>query len=149
MHFNTVFVGLVAAASNALAAPALNTRAEAVSAMAKIPQWEIQCFTRTCNEKDTSCHVSFAINTQTSAPTSCSYTVTGAPASRAPANGITCGPYTVSSGWSGQFGPENGFTTWAVVDQAKRLIAWPAYTDRELVNGEAVTPDKSFSPQTI
>jgi len=113
------------------------------------PQWVIQGFTRTCNAADTSCTVSFAVNTQQSPATACSYTVTGSPASQASTNGITCGPYTISSGWSGQFGPGNGFTTWSVVDFSKRLIVWPAYNDRELVNGAAVTPDKSYAPQNL
>ncbi|KAJ4286171.1 hypothetical protein N0V88_008115 [Collariella sp. IMI 366227] len=149
MHFNTVVLGLVAAATGALAAPALDTRADAVSAMAEVPQWKIKSFKRSCNSEDTSCDISFSIDTQAVPTTSCSYTVTGTPASRASTNGITCGPYTVTSGWSGQFGPENGFTTWSVVDWGKRLIVWPAYSDRELVNGVAVTPDKSYAPQTL
>jgi hypothetical protein len=149
MHFNTVALGLVAAASSAIAAPALDTRSGTVSAMAEVPQWTIKSFTRTCNAENTSCNVAFGIDTQTAPVTNCSYTVTGAPASQASTNGIACGPYTISSGWSGQFGVENGFTTWSVVDWSKRLITWPAYTDRELVNGQAVTPDKSYAPQTL
>lgn len=148
MHFNAVLFGLVAGASHALAAP-LDARSDAVSAMADIPQWKITAFTRSCNSGDTSCTVSFGIDTQTAAATSCTYTVTGSPASQASTNGIICGPYTISSGWSGQFGPGNGFTTWSVVDWTKRLIVWPAYSDRELVNGVAVTPDKSYAPQTL
>jgi hypothetical protein len=35
------------------------------------------------------------------------------------------------------------------VDWSKRLIVWPAYSDSELVNGKAVTPDKSYAPQTL
>ncbi|KAK4039661.1 hypothetical protein C8A01DRAFT_46918 [Parachaetomium inaequale] len=149
MQFNTVFLGLVAAASSAMAAPTLDTRSGAVSAMAEVPQWTIKSFTRTCNADDTSCDVTFGVDTQTAPVTNCSYTVTGSPASRASTNGIACGPYTISSGWSGQFGVENGFTTWSVVDWSKRLITWPAYNDRELVNGQAVTPDKSYAPQTL
>jgi len=149
MHASTVFLGLVAAASNAIAAPSLNTRSQAVSAMAEVPQWTFKSFTRTCNADDTSCVVSFGVDTQTAPVTNCSYTVTGAPASQTSTNGITCGPYTISSGWSGQFGPDNGFTTWSVVDWSQHLIVWPAYNDKELVNGQAVTPDKSYAPQTL
>jgi hypothetical protein len=149
MHFNTVLLGLVAAASSTFAAPTVDTRAESVSAMAEVPQWIVKSFTRTCNAGDTSCTVTFGIDTQTAPVTSCSYTVTGAPASQASTNGITCGPYTISSGWSGVFGPGNGFTTWSVVDWSKRLITWPSYADHELVNGQAVTPNKSYAPQTL
>ena len=149
MHLNNILFGLVAASSNVLAAPALDTRAESVSAMAEVPQWTIKSFTRTCNAGDTSCTVSFGIDTHTTPVTSCSYTVTGSPASQTSTNGITCGPYTISSGWSGVFGPGNGFTTWSVADWSKRLITWPAYADHELANGVAVSPDKSYAPQTL
>lgn len=149
MHFNTIFLGFVAAASSAVAAPAIDTRAESVSAMAEVPQWIVKSFTRSCDKDDTSCNVKFGIDPQNAPVTSCSYNVTGSPASQASTNGITCGPYTISSGWSGVFGPGNGFTTWSVVDWSKRLIAWPAYADHELVNGRAVTPDKSYAPQTL
>ncbi|GAB1321101.1 hypothetical protein MFIFM68171_11311 [Madurella fahalii] len=149
MHFNAAILGLIAAASNAFAAPTMESRSEAVSAMAAVPQWTINSFTRTCNADDTSCTISFGVDTSTAPVTNCSYTVTGAPASQAPTSGIACGPYTISSGWSGQFGPDQGFTTWSVVDRSLRLIIWPAYTDRELVNGVAVTPDKSYAPQTL
>ncbi|KAK3379050.1 hypothetical protein B0T24DRAFT_144615 [Lasiosphaeria ovina] len=149
MYFTTSILGFLAA-TTALAAPALSSRADgSVSAMAAVPQWTIKSFTRSCNAADTSCNVSFGVDTHLAAVTNCAYTVTGSPASQATTGGISCGPYTVSSGWSGQFGPGNGFTTWAVVDQAQRLIVWPAYQDRELVNGVAVTPDKSYAPQNI
>jgi hypothetical protein len=114
-----------------------------------VPQWTIKSFTRTCNPADTSCVVTFAVDTGLATPTGCGYTVTGAPASRTSVNGINCGPYTISSGWSGVFGPNNGFTTWSVVDFGKRLIVWPAYADWELVNGVTVTPDKSYAPQNL
>lgn len=149
MHLQLSTLSFIAVATGTFAAPALDTRSEAVSAMAAVPQWTIKSFTRNCNAADTSCTVSFGIDTQTAPVTSCSYTVTGAPASQASTSGITCGPYTISSGWSGQFGPGNGFTTWSLVDWSQHLIAWPAYSDRELVNGAAVTPDKSYSPQTL
>ncbi|KAK4233962.1 hypothetical protein C8A03DRAFT_38291 [Achaetomium macrosporum] len=152
MHFNTVLLGLAAAAGTAVAAPSnnINARSQTVSAMAAVPQWTVKSFTRTCNDADTQCTISFGIDTQSGAPaTNCSYNVTGSPASRAATNGIACGPYTISSSWSGQFGDGNGFTTWSVADWSKRLIIWPAYSDRELVNGKAVTPDKSYAPQTL
>ncbi|KAK0666550.1 hypothetical protein QBC41DRAFT_148810 [Cercophora samala] len=146
MQLTTVLLGLV---GTALAAPALEAR-EAVSAMAPTPQWVVKSFTRTCNKADTSCKVTFGVDTQSGAAvTNCSYTVTGAPASRAPTNGVTCGPYTLSSSWSGQFGEGNGFTTWSLVDWSKKQIVWPAYADWELVNGKAVVPDKSYAPQTL
>ena len=137
-------------ATSALAAPSVpRADANTVSAMAAVPEWTIVNFTRTCNKTDTECVVSFAVDTHVSPVTACSYKVTGAPASRTSTNGIVCGPYTLSSGWSGQFGPNNGFTTWSLVDWSKKLIAWPAYSDAELVNGVAVAPNKSYAPQNL
>ncbi|KAK4187516.1 hypothetical protein QBC35DRAFT_498471 [Podospora australis] len=147
MQLNTLLLSLLATATSGVLAAPLESRA--VSAMAETPQWILKGFKRTCNAEDTSCVVTFAVDTQTAPATGCTYTVTGAGASRASTSGITCGPYTISSGWSGQFGPENGFTTWSVVDWSKKQITWPAYTDKELVNGKAVTPDKSYAPQTL
>jgi hypothetical protein len=146
MQLTTTLLAIIAA-SAAIAAP-LEARSE-VSAMAAVPQWTIKSFKRTCNAADTSCTVSFGVDTHLAPVTDCSYTVTGAPASRTSTSGITCGPYTISSGWSGVFGPGNGFTTWSLVDWSQRLITWPAYSDSELVNGVAVTPDKSYAPQTL
>lgn len=83
-------------------------------------------------------------------------------------------PYSVTSGWSGQFGPGNGFvrtypqpprtkttcpiittdtkapqTTFAVANYPANLIVYPAYTDKEVAAGTVVTPDKSYAPQSI
>ena len=52
MQTITSLLGLVAAATLAVAAPA---PAKAVSAMAAVPQWTIEGFVRTCNSADTSC----------------------------------------------------------------------------------------------
>ncbi|KAL2155661.1 hypothetical protein VTH82DRAFT_403 [Thermothelomyces myriococcoides] len=144
MQYNTFLLGLLAAAGSVSAVPTLNTRADAVSAMADVPQWIIKSFTRTCNKDDTKCKISFGVDTQLEPVTECSYTVTGNPASQTPVNGIECGPYAISSGWD-----PLGFTVWSVVDWEKRLIVWPAYTDEELVNGKPVTPDKSYAPQAL
>ena len=142
MQYTTILLGILATVT---AAAPTNT----VSAMAEVKPWIIKSFTRTCNHADTSCVVTFGIDTQTAPVTNCQYTVTGAPASRAATSNIACGAYTVSSGWSGQFGEGNGFTTWAVGDFGKKLITWPAYSDRELINGKAVVPDKSYVPANL
>ncbi|KAL2195307.1 hypothetical protein P885DRAFT_79246 [Corynascus similis CBS 632.67] len=144
MHCNTVVLGLIATAGSVFAAPAQDHRSGVVSARDEVPEWTITSFTRTCNEDDTSCDVSFGIDTHLAPVTDCFYTVTGTPASQAPANGITCGDYTISSGWD-----PNGFTTWSVVDYNNNLIVWPGYNDNDLVNGQAVTPDKSYPPSPI
>ncbi|KAK4208559.1 hypothetical protein QBC37DRAFT_296438 [Rhypophila decipiens] len=149
MHASTIFMTLLSA-SGALAAPAVG----AVSAMAAVPQWTIKSYTRTCDKSDLSCAVKFSVDTKIAgAPvTACNFTLkkTGAtPASQAPIDNVTCGPFKVGSGWSGQFGPGNGFTTLSVVDFSKKLIVWPSYSDAEIVNGKAVSPDKSYAPANL
>lgn len=67
----------------------------------------------------------------------------GFPASRQEVSRRECqGGFTVSSKWSGQFGEENGFTTLAVIRGSK--IAWPAFSDAQLVDGVPVEPDQSY-----
>ncbi|GKU14751.1 unnamed protein product [Fusarium langsethiae] len=61
---------------------------------------------------------------------------------------VKCGDYTVTSGWSGQFGPGNGFTTFSVVS-SKRQIVWPAYTDKQVQGGKVVKPDQSYTPANL
>ncbi|KAL8377690.1 hypothetical protein RB595_008399 [Gaeumannomyces hyphopodioides] len=148
MQFTTAtIITLLAAAASA--APAAG-KVAAVSKMAVGSQWTIVDFKRTCNDADTSCAVSFTIDAGAGSATACAYKVDAAKeASRASAAGKTCGDYTVSSSWSGQFGEGQGFTTLAVVDNVNRLIAWPAYTDKQLVNGKAVSPDQSYTPARL
>ncbi|KAI8625941.1 hypothetical protein F5Y19DRAFT_448471 [Xylariaceae sp. FL1651] len=135
MQFTTTVIAAILSASTVFAAPAA------------IPNWTMQGLKRVCNAADTSCTWSFGINTNTGAAvTPCSFVVTGAPASQSNSNGNqACGTFSVSSGWSGQFGPGNGFTTLAVYNNANKQIAWPAYTDVELAGGKTVTPDKSWA----
>ncbi|KAI1847499.1 hypothetical protein JX265_000749 [Neoarthrinium moseri] len=140
MHFSTAVISAVLSAT-ALAAPALESRAD--------PNWTITSMKRVCNAADTSCTWTFGIDTHLSAATPCSFTVTGSPASQTSNTGSTCGAYTVSSGWSGQFGPGNGFTTLAVVDNTRRKIAFPAYTDKQLAGGAVVTPDQSYPASSL
>ncbi|TLS30666.1 hypothetical protein PpBr36_03938 [Pyricularia pennisetigena] len=148
MHFTTTTIlALAATLTGAVPTPA----GQAKSMVADVPQWTMTDFTRTCNDADTECKVQFGIDTNAggnSTATPCSYSVTAeSKASRASVANVDCGKYKVSSGWSGQF--EVGFTTLSVVDSEKRLIVWPAYTDEQLVNGKAVSPDQSYAPQTL
>lgn len=113
------------------------------------PQWTIAKFQRVCNTANTSCKYSFNINTHTAPVTPCSYTVTGNNAADASVNGKTCGVYTVSSNWSGQFGPGNGFTTLAVVNNQLKQIVYPAYKDVQLAGNKVVTPNQSYTPQNL
>ncbi|KAI1073799.1 small secreted protein [Whalleya microplaca] len=146
MQFTTTILAAILSAT-ALAAP--TPAAEVKSAMADVPQWTIEGLKRVCDQADTSCTWSFGIDTHLAPTTACSFTVTGSPASRTGSSGHVCGDYTVSSGWSGQFGEGNGFTTLSVVDFGKKLITWPAYTDKQLANGAVVTPDLSYAPTVL
>ncbi|KAL8997616.1 MAG: hypothetical protein Q9169_003163 [Polycauliona sp. 2 TL-2023] len=144
MHFSTIFLAAVGAMP-VFSAPA---PANAVSMMAAAaPQWTIKSFVRTCNAANTSCKYSYSIDTHAGAPTLCTYTVTGNPAARTSYNNVKCGAYTISSNWSGQFGPNQGFQTLAVV--TGRTIIYPAYTDTQLANSKVVSPDQSYGPQSL
>ena len=132
-------------ASSAFAAPA-DTSAK--SMMADTPQWTLQNTKRVCNTEDTSCTWTFGIYPGSGDATPCTYIVEGAPASRANGGPATCGEYTVTSGWSGQFGEGNGFTTLSIVNEARQII-WPAYTDKQLAGGVVVKPDQSYAPAAL
>jgi hypothetical protein len=146
MQFTTLLVSALLSATG-LAAPS-QPRAAAISMMAEATTWTITGLSRVCNAADTSCTWSFGINNG-SATTPCTEVVTGSPASQTNGGPATCGAYTVTSGWSGQFGAGNGFTTFAVVDYATGLIVYPAYTDKQVASGALVTPDQSYTPQAL
>ncbi|CEJ83821.1 hypothetical protein VHEMI03270 [[Torrubiella] hemipterigena] len=113
------------------------------------PDWTIKGLKRACDGTK-SCTWNFTVDT-TKEKTDCKYVVFSSgstPADQANGGPSTCGPYTVTSGWSGQFGPDNGFTTFAVKNDAKKLISYPAYTDKEVKDGKTVA-DKSFKVYTF
>ena len=95
------------------------------------------------------CNWSFKIDEHTAPATSCAFKVTGTPASQTDSSGHVCGGFTVSTGWSGQFGAGKGFTTLSVVDNAKKQIIYPSYTDVQLNPGTVVKPDQSYTPQNL
>ncbi|KAG6053932.1 hypothetical protein E4U17_004229 [Claviceps sp. LM77 group G4] len=149
MHFTqTIFAALLAATS-ALAAPAAVEK----SMMATdIPDWTFEGVKRNCDSADNQCVVEFQINPKRFSRTYVRFITnrnggTGASQSNGAAQNF--GDYTVTSGWSGQFGPNNGFTTFAVVDNKDRLIAYPSYTDAQFANGRVVSPDQSYKPQNL
>lgn len=152
MRFTPIIAAGLAAP---LATAAPTTRSDgAVSMMATaIPEWTIESANRACNADDSACVWSFGIQTNTGAASvPCSFTVNaadGKPASQTDAAGIACGAFTVSEGWSSQFGIENAFTTLSVADFASRLIAYPAYTDKELAGGAVVSPNRSYQAQNF
>ncbi|ORY68359.1 small secreted protein [Pseudomassariella vexata] len=127
-----------------------DSNAEVVNMMADCSEWTIRHLKRTCNRHDTSCCWDFAIDTGHHDKTHCSFTIEGHHASRTDISGVDCGPFTVSAGWSGQFGEDNGFYVLSVVDYEEKLIVWPGYTDEELgCNGKVVRPNKSYAPARI
>ncbi|CRG82669.1 hypothetical protein PISL3812_00013 [Talaromyces islandicus] len=141
----TQILVLLAASSTTLAAPIGNTK----SMMAASPEWTIKSLKRVCTADNSSCTWTFGIYDGADASTACTYVVTAPNASEANGGPSDCGVYTVTSGWSGQFGPGNGFTTLSVVDNKKRQIIWPGYTDKQLEGGNVVTPDQSYAPTAL
>lgn len=155
MHATTI-LSVLTLASTALSAPAPTTQptdASITSRGAARPWWKILDYKRTCTGKrgsETSCTTTFAIDTLLDKrPFPCTVTTTGkagAPATQASFSGVSCGPsgkYTLSSGWSGQFGAGNGFSTVSIVDNKEKVIVYAGYADSEVpFDGSAVRPDK-------
>ncbi|KAJ5248782.1 hypothetical protein N7468_000233 [Penicillium chermesinum] len=149
MQITQFFLSTLLAASAVVAAP---TPAETrKSMMAADSQWTIEGLKRVCDKGNTTCTWTFGIDTG-SAVQKVKYVVhksgdTGAN----DANGgpSTFGDFTITSGWSGQFGPGNGFTTLSVVDNKLKEIIYPAYTDAQLAGGKVVTPDQSYTPAAL
>ncbi|TGJ82178.1 hypothetical protein E0Z10_g6581 [Xylaria hypoxylon] len=117
-------------------------------------EWTLESLIRGCDATDDLCTWTFAINTNEAGvnTTECVYTVpatTTGPASQSNGGPTTCGVFNITSGWSGQFGADQGFTVISVVDFAKKLIVYAGYTDAIVKNGTVVDPDLSFPVQTL
>ncbi|KAM3427612.1 hypothetical protein MY4824_009334 [Beauveria thailandica] len=133
MHFSKTLFTVAVAATATAAAPL----------EARDADWIIRGVSRACDGQDSSCAWQFSIDNQAGALTPCTYVVKasgGNPASRSNGGPVQCGNYRITSGWSGQF--VVGFTTFAVYDTTKNLIAYPAYNDDEITAGNV--PDKPF-----
>ncbi|KAI1159376.1 surface protein 1 [Nemania serpens] len=127
--------------------------AETLSTFAST-EWTLNSLSRVCTGADSSCTWKFGINTNEAgvAVTPCTYAVNAtkaAPASQANGGPSTCGAFNITSGWSGQFGPGQGFTVVSVVDYAKKLIVYAGYTDTSVKNNTVVDPNLSFPVQTL
>lgn len=146
MQLTQLLLTTLSACSAVLAAPA---PAPGKSMMATDCQWTIESLKRVCNDANTCCTWTFGIDTGSGTPTACTYVVEGTNASEANGGPSDCGDFTITSGWSGQFGPGNGFTTLSVVDDVTRQIIYPAYTDNQLKGGQVVTPDQSYTPAAL
>ncbi|KAF7547414.1 hypothetical protein G7Z17_g7755 [Cylindrodendrum hubeiense] len=150
MQFSAAFLATILSATTVFAAPAA---AGSVSMMAKAPQWTIQTLNRSCDAADKTCTWNFKVNTGTGTATACKYVVKSAKAtpkaSRSNGGPAKCGDFTITSGWSGQFGEGQGFTTLSVVSTSKKQIVWPAYTDKQLAGGKVVKPDQAYAPAAL
>ncbi|KAF5531704.1 small secreted protein [Fusarium mexicanum] len=145
MKFSAAVFTLLAA-TGVTAAPA----ADSVSMMASTAQWTIRDAKRYCRSDDSICNWKFGIDTGNGKPYECRYNVKGPGASKKRSAGpSTCGDFTITSGWSDQFGANNGFTTLSVVSKSKRQIIWPAYTDKQLAGAKIVKPDQSYAPASL
>lgn len=146
MQVTQLLLSTLFASSAVLAAPAAG-----VSMMSSGPEWTIEDMKRVCNSDDTLCTWTFGIDDGSDEVTPCTYVVKAdSDASRADGGPSACGDFTITSGWSGQFGEDHGFTTLSVVnDETPRQIIWPAYTDKQLEGGEVVKPDQSYAPATL
>jgi hypothetical protein len=117
-------------------------------------EWTLTSLLRGCNATDALCTWKFGIDTNEAGvnATDCVYSVKStptAPASQSNGGPVQCGVFNITSGWSGQFGPGQGFTVISVVDYAKKLIVYAGYTDSMVANGTAVDPDLSFPVQNL
>ncbi|KAH8677874.1 surface protein [Xylariales sp. PMI_506] len=121
---------------------------------ADFAKWTMVGLSRTCLADGTMCTWRFSVNTNepNATATPCTlFTRAGAtvPASQGGGGPTLCGNFTVSSGWSGQFGPGNGFTTIALIDFARKLMAYPSYADNDLPDGQVVAPDRTYAVSPI
>ncbi|KAJ5888602.1 hypothetical protein N7495_008643 [Penicillium taxi] len=128
----------------------------AKSMMVTGSEWTIQNMQRVCSTDDTLCTWNFAIFNGENDTTVCTFNVSATTdadvtgdASVTTGGPAECGVYTITTGWSGQFGEGNGFTTLAVVNNNADLIIYPAYTDKQLQAGIIVSPDQSYAPEDL
>lgn len=150
MKFTSTLIAAILS-TVALAAPAnelVERQSGTVSMMvAAAPEWTITSMKRVCASG--TCTWTFGIDDHVAAVTPCTFKVKGSPASQTDSSGNVCGGYTIGTGWSGQFGTGNGFTTLSVVNNAKKQIIYPSYTDKQLSTGKVVKPDQSYQPQNL
>ncbi|EFY88781.1 hypothetical protein J3459_013832 [Metarhizium acridum] len=135
----TILAGLVAA-SSAMAAPAraiqsgdvVRTKAafQAQFSPAPVPKWTVEEVQRACAPDDGSCTWHLLIDTHVAGKTDVNFVVDGPGASRNNGGPQDFGDFTITSGYD-----PAGFTTFSAVDNKDGLIAFPAYSDAEVANG--------------
>ncbi|OAA41063.1 hypothetical protein NOR_05645 [Metarhizium rileyi] len=149
MQLTQTIVAALFAASSVVAAPAQPEKSMMTTG---VPEWTIESAQRKCNKENTQCNWTFKINPKIYSKTPVNFVVKksgSSPASQSNGGAQRFGDYTITSGWSGQFGEGRGFTTFAVVDNKNRRITYPSYSDAEVANGKVVSPDKSYAPQNL
>lgn len=118
MYFaQTVLAALLAATSTAVGETACADRLTMAAGTI------FENMVRNCDYIDTQCVVEFTINSQRGSRTPVRFITSrtaSAGASRSNGHAQYFGDYAVTSGWSGQFGWEHGFTTFSVVDVKNR-----------------------------
>lgn len=131
MQITQTIATIFLAATAASAAPA----AAGVQSMATNTEWTFKSAKRSCDKADNTCTWKWTVDDHVK-PIDCTFVTKrngNTPASQAINQGPQkCGNYVTTSNWSGQFGPGNGFTAFAVVDQTRKVKAFPAYNDKEL-----------------
>lgn len=105
-----------------------------LTSTAPVTQWTIEGLHRDC-PSDSSCTWTFRINTHVGSVINVSFEVNGPYAN---GGSITFGDFTVTSGWSEQYGEDKGFTTLSTVDNKNNPIAFTSYPDAEVSNGAVV-----------
>lgn len=139
---------MLLAASSVMAAPArtiqsadiLKTKADLQAQFdpAPVPKWTIEGTQRTCAEDDSSCTWHFLINTHVASKTDVNFIVNGPGASHNNGGPQNFGDFTVTSGYD-----PAGFTTFSAVDNKDGLIAFPAYNDAEIADGQ-IPADRDY-----
>ncbi|ETS73915.1 hypothetical protein PFICI_13781 [Pestalotiopsis fici W106-1] len=116
-------------------------------------EWTIRRLQRKCYKNNQICVWKFGIDCGHDRVTKCYFVVNSLgrnkTATETDSPDHVCGRFTVSSGWSGQFGPGNGFSVLALVDNESQLIAWPSYSDKQIQNGTVVKPDQTYTPKKL
>ncbi|CAH0003457.1 unnamed protein product [Clonostachys byssicola] len=117
-------------------------------------EWTIESMKRVCNDNDTSCTWTFRINTHAEGikPTAVEYIVESAnntTASRSIGGPSKFGIFTVTSTWRDYFGLEGAWTTLSVIDYGRKVLVYPAYTDKQVQGGEVVKPDQVYVPENV
>lgn len=146
MQLSQTLLAVALAATSASAAPT------SVQSMSVGQEWTVQHAKRSCDEGDNTCTWDWIIDDHAK-PIHCNFVTKRygrTPASRGINQGPQkCGPYVTTSNYSDQFGPGNGFTALAIVDQSRGVKIFPAYNDKELAANAKDGITRSYPVQKL